>query len=342
MINGFGDIDTEVLNGMIREVNAASPLYKPSNIWAKLTQAHVDQVAQIGIADFKRSLNTFYGYDIAQSVEIFLLPAIRKLVGDNPREAIEESREQSDASAHYLALLWDYCSSLAPDIAAKLAEPPLGNPFGIRYGGKFVSQDLAKSIREFAIIRSHADANFLAARNFKVVEIGAGHGRLAHLFAEVLDDIAYHIFDLPPALLIAQEYLAALHGRAAISPFQEGRFTAEEFRARTAGKRFAFFTPNQIEYAPDGAFDLAINVDSFGEMQEASARNYTAHLARITKKNGGHIYYRNLLATSVSRHAGENWAPAAFDLYHPSCEWRLKLHQAYPLHPAYFEAVFAL
>ena len=81
-------------------------------------------------------------------------------------------------------------------------EPEIGNPFRIECGGRLLSQDLASSIVECNVV---ADLLKDIPRP-RVAEVGAGYGRLAHTYVSTLPG-QYFIFDIPPALGVAQWYL---------------------------------------------------------------------------------------------------------------------------------------
>lgn len=104
------------------------------------------------------------------------------------------------------------------------------------------------------------------------------------------------------------------------------------------GKHFIFLTPNQIELFPDSYFDIAINIDSFGEMKQETVQSYTKTISNIVKR-GGMTYFRNL-TTDMKSHIGHKKysVPQKQDYYLPE-NWEVLIDRYWPLNPAYQEII---
>jgi putative sugar O-methyltransferase len=115
-----------------------------------------------------------------------------------------------------------------------------------------------------------------------VGELGAGYGRLAHVFLEMAA-CRYVIADIPPALGVAQWYLSNLFPDRRIfrfRPFDTFAQIADEL----ASCDIAFFTPNQLAQFPDRYFDVLISISSLHEMRFDQISHYLELIARVTKE----------------------------------------------------------
>lgn len=130
----------------------------------------------------------------------------------------------------------------------------LGNPHNIQYEGMSLCLDYLQAANEIDFIDQSCDLN-----GANIIEIGAGYGRTAHTLLSNFGCHSYTIVDLPNALQLSNKYLAAVLG-------------AEKF------SRLTFISVD--EFAPDtlGAFDLAINIDSFAEMDKEVVHEYLAFI----------------------------------------------------------------
>ncbi|MEW6325091.1 MAG: putative sugar O-methyltransferase, partial [Nitrospirota bacterium] len=119
-----------------------------------------------------------------------------------------------------------------------------------------------------------------------VAEIGAGYGRLAHMAVSRFPHWRYCIFDIPPAVVISQHYLAALLGEPAVRPVPAGEEAGAD---GDDAPRVRVFLPHQLEQFPDGYFDLVINISSFDEMSREQVENY---FSLIDRKCSGWFYIK--------------------------------------------------
>ena len=122
------------------------------------------------------------------------------------------------------------------------------------------SRDLIESVNEILFLERELA---LAARpRFRVLDIGAGYGRLAHRMAAAYDNLAdYCCVDaIPDSTFLCEYYL----GHRGCSP---------PTRAVALDRLDAELTP--------GAFDLAVNIHSFPECTEDAVRWWIELIARL-------------------------------------------------------------
>ena len=122
-----------------------------------------------------------------------------------------------------------------------------------------VSRDLLDSVLEIDFVRRHVSA---ASRpGFRVLDIGAGYGRLAHRMATAVPELTdYCCVDAVPEMTYLSEiYLAH---RAVVPP------------ARVVE------LPDVDQVVRDEAFDLVVNVHSFSECTHDAVAWWVRHLAQ--------------------------------------------------------------
>src|SRR5437764_1007152 len=66
------------------------------------------------------------------------------------------------------------------DLLDRIREPDVGNPISVRFGHLLITEDLCHSVEEYASIVTGLPADLHVRR---AMEIGAGYGRLAYVFA---------------------------------------------------------------------------------------------------------------------------------------------------------------
>lgn len=333
-------------------------LYGPAKFWETLSEKHGRLILEYGFQRFKRTVNFEYNQ---WGVQSFKDPKIRNLLRllfrrhrvpsgwlrtRVNKESISDVRwpdgidaatgeavalspvntwKRFQAYTFYVGLLWQY--AMLEDRLGCLRvcdEPTVGSPLPITYKGKLISQDLATSSMELNLIAKYVDMSKVV----RIAEIGAGYGRLADVTAKMFPHVEYHIFDIPPALAISQNYLACTLGESAVSMFDENPHYGS-----LEGCRVRAFLPHQMERFPNGYFDLVINISSLDEMAPAQVENY---FSRIDEKCGGWLY---LKGHGRSRSPGLR---LGVDEFPYRKRWRELYRGADPLVGSFVERVYSL
>lgn len=125
---------------------------------------------------------------------------------------------------------------------------------------KVVSRDLLDSVNEMLFLGEHAD--LFGRAGLRVLDIGAGYGRLAYRMATALPNLErYSCVDaVPQSTFLCEYYLRhrGCEGRTQVLPL-------DEFERRTA----------------PGGFDLAVNVHSFSECTIGAIAWWIQQLVRL-------------------------------------------------------------
>lgn len=298
-----------MLDAVNRELEKV-PEATPSKFWVSHATDHVNLLVKYGLANFKRTVAHNYYNWLTVSIND---PQIRSLIQLWPAhgsveplvdemEVLEKSGPTAQVSlfkdvnaqlAYRLgvSLLWDY--TLQTDhhgILRKIAEPLTGNPLKITRRGRVLSQDLAHSVRERNLILDTSGLPVDSDKPIVIGELGAGHGRLAHMFS-MTTNCRYMIFDITPALLVSQWYIQNLFPDEKIFTFRSFD-KYEDVAEELSTCRFAFFASSQLEKLPENYFDLFINVCSLMEMRVDSIHYFFRHIDRVTR---GHFYTKQWL-----------------------------------------------
>lgn len=342
--------DLPELVAMREELDGAPAVFRPSAFWDDLSSLHAAYLEHPGeLASFKRSVNLFYFQFLPNGPhpELFRAAVRRFLAHPTPRvltgrlvdrgplappEAPDfASWRVAKLYALYVAILWECVRrDDGHGVLSRLKEPLLGRPLGVRYRGRLISQDLCNSAHELVRILDGLEHPLPDAP--RILELGAGYGRVAWAALEVLPNARCVLVDIPPALAVAQRYLTELYPQLPVfrfRRFRDGEAAAEELE----GSRIAFLTPNQLERLPPLDADVGITISSLHEMRPDQIRRY---LELIDVHCRGVFYtkqwqrWHNPLDDVVITEA---------DYPYPA-QWHRRFERPHPLQPGFFEALF--
>ncbi len=337
------------------ELESADPIYHPSKFWEVFNASNMLFLGWGGEENFKRTLNQNYFNYIPEDPadpKLAALDAYERERGPLPLQDYEIEDPDHDPALwwswydSYLLLKGSdrerrltlykrfvasyYERALQADrlgILTGVEEPLLGNPIRIRRRAKLISQDLANAAVElntvFSTLGSSTPSTWFA-------ELGAGYGRVAALLLARLPG-RYAIFDIPPALHVAQWYLSGLFPKHRVFRFRQfDRYT--DVKAELARAQIAFFTPNQLALLPDQFFDAGLTISSLHEMRLEQIHHYLGLLGRKTRK----LLYLKQQWNYANPHDEVTITEANY----PAPDgWRTALQQSDRLNPEFFERV---
>jgi putative sugar O-methyltransferase len=343
------EIDAKTMRDMTEELREAGHPFKPTEFWEALNRKNVEQINAYGLNNFKRTINQNYynwipaGFQDNQMASLVsfwarepsLSPLNVKM--ELPRffeSVVTENtflnRDNADIYRLFVGLLWHYTVKTDTyGLTERLSEPDLGNAIRIEFDGRPISQDLANSIRE-----RNTNCDFFdnrPNRKHVIAELGAGYGRLGHVFLSSTN-CKYYIFDIPPALLVSQWYLSNLMGEREVFKFRRfKRF--EEVQGEIEKADIGFFTPNQLELFPEGYFDAFISISSLHEMTAAQVQSYKKIISR---KVQGTVYLKQWLQS----HNPFLEEQLEKEEYMFDANWEIVLDRTDPIQDQFFEIVF--
>ena len=182
-------------------------------------------------------------------------------------------------------MLWDFVmKNGGKSILERLEEPAEGNPPSILLNGRNISQDLANSVLEFNSISSALPD---IEKMNTIMELGAGYGRTAFVFLNVLSNIRYIIVDIPPALYISERYLTSQFPDHKIFKFRDfTNFTdvSDDFN----NSKIIFLMPHQLDLLPGKEADMFLAIDCIHEMRPEQISKYFCMFERQAK----YLYFK--------------------------------------------------
>jgi putative sugar O-methyltransferase len=165
----------------------------------------------------------------------------------------------------------------------------------------------------------------------RIAEIGAGYGRVAHAYLTTLPG-QYFIFDIPPALGVAQWYLEQTLGSDRVFRFRHFD-KLDEVRDHIERAKAVLLTPNQMRKFPHGYFDVTLTISTLPEMRQDQVDFYLAEMQRLAR---GHIFIKQFMSW---RNPSDGTALTA-DSYRLAPEWRLALDRPDPVVPFFFNRIW--
>jgi putative sugar O-methyltransferase len=338
------------LGEMFDELAAAPEVYRPTEFWREYVELHLQQLGSDGFDEFKRTVNrNYFQFQLGDPRHPLtrrmwshwlrspsLAPLRASYANGFGYPPIERRRDELDRWLYprYIALLFDFVSERdTRGLLEGLEEPALGHPICIDLRGHRVSEDLCNSVMEFTAVADAVPVD--ALEEATVVELGSGYGRLAWLYLNAVPTLRYVLVDIPPALAIAEQYLATLLPDRRIFGFR--RFSDEqEVADELTTADIVFLTPNQLDLLPSLRADLFINVSSLHEMTPVQIDHYFDLIERHT---AGGLFYTKQWLRSVN---------AADDVviersqYPVRDAWEAAFDRIHPVNPLFFEALYKL
>lgn len=325
---------------MLAEMRASgTPLTLPSKCWEGLCERNVQQLRAFGLNSFKRHLARNYFTWVGFPLDQLLYLARRIPVRDTAGCILtslgkHESLTWRESAVYNLLtkMLWRYAARRFRDDAGLLEEPTIGNPFRVFDGEKLISQDLGNSLVEYhAMIDGMSDDERNGVR--RVIELGAGSGRNAHVFLTVHKPLEkYVIVDIPPALLVAQHYLSGVFPDKRIMKFRAFR-DFSDVRDEFDRAEICFLLSTQVEQLPPRWADLAVNISSLHEMRLDQIAYWLRKLAVLCRP-GGHLFLKQWKRAGVP---GENLTITERDW--PLACWHTVFWRTAAVQTRFFEAL---
>ncbi len=185
--------------------------------------------------------------------------------------------------ANYKLALWDpetngvrylkyliasKCATLTPEnwtSLDRIKNRHVGNPIQIRFDSRAICLDYLQAVLELEFLEKNVSLD-----GMNILEIGAGYGRTAHAIISNHDVKSYQIVDLENSLILSHGYLSKV--------LDEDSFS-----------KIRFIEAKQASSITEERFDLAINIDSFAEMDAAVVHEYLNQINGICDR----LYVKN-------------------------------------------------
>jgi putative sugar O-methyltransferase len=340
------EIKDSSLLAMLTALRGAADIYKLSPFWERLAIEHVRQLEVEGFENFKRHVNlSYFSWGIFGIIAHQILPlawwwlksghgnpAAARLVGDGAGTRLFGSLGARIYALHVALLYQRVLSQDREGLFERCREAPIGNPIREQVKpGVVVTQDICNSIHEYIRSSPFIDRSRTSTR---VLEIGAGYGRLAATFLDASPGIKYWIVDIPPALYVSQRYLSEAYPAKKIFAFKPfARFADVE--AEVDQSDICFFMSNQIEMLPDKTVDLSICISNLHEMTKEQIAHYFKQIDRMTRGT----FYNKQWMRSITK---ENGFTISREEYPVPADWVQKFNRRHPIQSWFFEAAYEI
>jgi len=330
------------LLAMFAELDRFTPEILPSRYWRALNRKNLRQLADTGYDNFKRTLARNYFTWIVNpfnhQIRFLMLQAGAAQSFATLARALLAPRHECMKKRHTIyynlltELLWRYVVENDPDdVLTRLEEPLEGNPPKLLHDGRLISQDLANSVLEYKAIVNHTDN---AHQIRTIMELGPGYGRTAYVFLTLHPACRYVLVDIPPALFVAQRYLATVFPDRGVFRFRAWS-DFSKVRDEMSDSSIIFLMPNQLALLPDKYVDLFVNISSLHEMRLDQIRYYFSEIDRLTRK---YFYFKQKTLTTIPI---EKQIIREAD-YPVREHWRLIFRRQCEVQKDFFEALYEL
>lgn len=241
--------DLALLDTMLADHKSAPAIYQWTNYWAKKCNMAVSYIRETGLKDFRgiRAPKRTPASTFASFGAVDLMPPY---AGSDIMAAVAEHAAGSPARS-----------------VMELPASRVGGPEGFEHEGKFFTVSWLSYYLRYAYVSRHLDLS-----NKIIVEIGSGSAKQAHLLKMAHPDATILVFDIPPQIYVANQYLKAVLGPDELVPFEKAK-SIKNFSQIERGKLYVFGNWH-IDILRDATFDLLWNAASFQEMEPDVVRHY--------------------------------------------------------------------
>lgn len=278
--------DRALLDEMMKDIGTADPLFQPTNYWAFYEKRFLPELAQQGLRRFRSRrgsvLSSFGATDLQPRACLALRPSFRgaSRIGRLLSGFLERSRlfdlSMTEISPDCITpLLYNYVKAKFERTNLRLESCPTsaaGDPED-RYevdGAIWSSAHLL-----YCSMVADAASRVSFSSDSVICEVGSGMGRNIEVLAKLHPGATLLMFDIPPQLYVANQYLGSVFGDRLI-PYREAKKLDPDdpaVRERIKGKILALPTW-RIPAWSRFKIDIFWNSASFQEMEPTVVKNY--------------------------------------------------------------------
>jgi len=324
--------DPDLLRLMLRDRDEGPAVFRPTNHWRHLERRFLPYLRRQGLRGFRRCraggggevFGSFGATDLVQHVlhprKVAMWRRLAPLTRRWPRlgRLVAALQPAVDALARSLTrspvdldgwrrLRYEYarrCGELAGAVALeRLEASAAGDPEDLfEIDGRFYTSSLLEHYHRYAYCSRFVDFGAVEL----VVELGGGAGKQAEVLHRLHPDLTLLLFDIPPQLYVAHQYLTALFGDAVV-PYRATR-DLRRFDGLERG-RIYLFGSFKWPLVAELEVDLFWSAATFQEMEPDVVRSYLEPIdARA----------RNVYLLQLARGARRAVAPGRLGVLEPT------------------------
>lgn len=286
--------DESLLVKMMADLKRADPSFQPTNYWAAYEPRFMAELKAHGLNDMRRQKNlvfrSFGAVDFVHPVAELMLrshPVFKKWPLNGPIVSNLMTRIDQHLSRYiktvdkldfenYVHLAYAFAQEYArgtnarplSDFSMSLA----GNPDGVtQIDGRWYSRQMIQYYLQYVYV-----SRFVSFEKLPVIaELGSGMGRQTEIFFKLHPESAYLLFDIPPQLYVAEQYLNTVFPGKVVS-YNETRDWTDLSNIKPG--HIHIFGNSKMPLLATGKVDLFWNSASFHEMEPDVVQNYLKYV----------------------------------------------------------------
>ena len=280
----------ERLQLMLRDMEQADPLYRPTRFWESGLAPIVRDLEQLGFESFRAhpSAHFFYVPLFARRSYLRSRGTIDRVVrwanvGSRSKSRLHrwyrDKRGLTEAQRDYDVLV--AADTDAPPRLTEFRESDVGDPIEhVTFDGRVLSRSALNYLRGLAFLKKR-----LAPQNWgHVLEIGGGFGTLGEILLKSGVGRLYVDVDIPPVAAVSSYYLSEVFGHERVLTYEQSREMERiDLDAIARDYRAAVLCPWQLPRVV-GQVDGFLNFISFQEMEPKVVENYIRLVTPLTQE----------------------------------------------------------
>jgi len=293
--------DPQLLKTMMNDLSGADDLYRPTNYWEHYQQFFLPELESRGLEDFRRRrnsiLNSFGAVDLAFSGNLQykgrrrikgisrMIRALSVLLEKMNLEYVP-SESSENITRYFHAHVKKKFDRAGLDINL-CPTTDHGNPEDL-----VIIDDEKWSLAHLQICSMLVDTfdNIEFKDGMIFCEIGPGLGRNIEILARLYRHATFVIFDIPPQLYVANQYLCSVFGDRVISYENAVKVDPRNVEDPIKGKIVMLPSWKMPEWSAV-KLDIFWNSASFQEMEPNVVENY---LSLVREMDPGYVYINSL------------------------------------------------
>lgn len=291
--------DESLLIKMMTDLKSAEAVFQPTNYWAAYEPRFMGELKAHGLKDMRRQKNlvfrSFGAVDFVHPVAELMLRSHRifkKWPFNGKTVTNLVTRIDKYLSRHiktvdrldfetYVHLAYGFAQEYARGSNAKplsdFSMSLAGNPDGVtQIEGRWYSRQMIQYYLQYVYASRFVDFNKLPV----IAELGSGMGRQTEIFFKLHPESAYLLFDIPPQLYVAEQYLKSVFPGKVVS-YDETRNWTDLTNIKPG--HIHIFGNSKMPLLATGQIDLFWNSASFHEMEPDVVQNYLKYVDTSAK-----------------------------------------------------------
>lgn len=286
--------DKPLLNLMMEELKRAEEAFRPTNYWAAYEPRFMAELEAHGLTDMRRQKNlvfrSFGAVDFVHPVAELMLRNHRifRHWPFNTRGVSGLAERLDRYLSKYIrtvdgldfntyvrlgyAFALEYAEGSHARPLSEFSMSTAGNPEGVvEIDGRLYSRQMIQYYLQYSYV-----SRFVNFADLPVIaELGSGMGRQTEIFFKLHPGSAYLLFDIPPQLYVAEQYLKTVFPGKVVS-YRETKDWTDLSKVKPG--HIHILGNFKMPILTTGPVDLFWNSASFHEMEPAVVRNYLRYV----------------------------------------------------------------